>query len=378
VPLRRTRSDDPLVETETWFLRHGMPYFVPEERSRVRAALAPRRFVPLAAAAVLVALVAGVLLAWVSDSVAAAPATLLTLALAGFVVYGLTALRARPILTYALGQTGASLGRLVPMATRALPLLLVFMTFLFINAEVWMMSAYLDGPSLWVTVLLFTMLGVLFFLTRLPEEIERADDDLDDERVVLVCRGTPMEAEAARLAQQKGLLAQESHVIRYERVNLTLVLVITQMVQTLLLSLSVFLFFLIFGTLTMQQEIVEAWVVDAGVHNLDWLPNLSVELLQVSTFLAAFAGLYFTVFAVTDDTYRQEFFTGVVNELERAIAVRAAYVAACRDRGESVDEEVEAEVSRRREQEAESREADRRTAEALAPDDQPTRQLPLE
>ena len=375
VPLRRTRSEDPLVETETWFLRHGMPYFVPSERSRVRAALAPRRFLPLAVAAVLVGLAVGFLLAKLSGDPAVAPAFLLTLGLAGFVVYGLTALRARPILTYALAQTGGSLRRLLPMATRALPLLLVFMTFLFINAEVWMMSAYLDGAALWVTVLLFILLGLLFFVTRLPEEIERADDDLDDERVVLVCRGTPIEGEAARLAQRKGLLAQESHVVRYERANLTLVLVITQLVQTLLLSLSVFGFFLVFGAITMQQEIVEAWVVDAGVHNLEWLPNVSVELLQVSTFLAAFAGLYFTVFAVTDETYRNEFFTGVVDELERAIAVRAAYVASCRDRGHDVDPEVDAEVDRRRAAEA-ARDAERRVPPPSA-DDQPTRQLPL-
>ncbi len=348
MPLRRPRSEDPLVETEAWFLRHGMPYFVPAERARVRAALAPRRFVPLAVAAVLVGVAAGGLLAWLSGDVAVAPAFVLTLGIAGLVVYGLTALRARPILTYALSQTWASLGRLLPMATRALPLLLVFMTFLFINAEVWMMSAYLDGASLWVTVLLFLLLGLLFFVTRLPEEIDRADDDLDDQRVALVCRGTPMEDEAARLARRGGVLAEESHVIRYERANLTLVLVITQLVQVLLLSVSVFAFFLVFGAITMQQEIVEAWVVDAGVHNLDWLPNVSVELLQVSTFLAAFAGLYFTVFAVTDETYRAQFFTGVVRELEQAIAVRAAYVAASRDRGPE------------------------------PPADQPTRQLPLE
>lgn len=378
MPLRRRTSEDPLVETEAWFLRHGMPYFVPSERARVREALAPRRFVPFALAAVLVALAAGLALGWATGSVAAAPATLLTLALAGFAAYGLTALRARPILTYALSQTGVSLRRLLPMATRALPLLLVFMTFLFINAEVWMMSAYLDGASLWATVLLFTLIGLLFFLTRLPEEIERADDDLDDERVVLICRGTPMEAEAARLARRTGLLAQESHVVRYERANLTLVLAIRQLVQVLVLSLSVFVFFLLFGVVTMQQEIVDAWVVDAGVHNLDWLPNLSVELVQVSTFLAAFAGLYFTVFSLTDETYRTEFFGYVVTELEQAIAVRAAYVASCRENGREIDPEVDAEVARRRRDEAAEAEADRRVAEALRADEQPTRQLPLE
>ena len=81
-----------------------------------------------------------------------------------------------------------------------------------------------------------------------------------------------------------------------------------------------------------------------------------------------------TVYAVTDDTYRREFFTGVVTELERAIAVRAAYVAACRDRGHVIDEEAEAEVARRRAAGPASAEP---VPEPLA-DDQPTRQLPLE
>ena len=52
-------------------------------------------------------------------------------------VYALTALRARPILGWALRRTLGSLRQLLPMVTRALPLLLVFITFLFINAEVW-------------------------------------------------------------------------------------------------------------------------------------------------------------------------------------------------------------------------------------------------
>jgi hypothetical protein len=35
-----TRSDtDALASTETWFVQHGLPYFVPEERAAARAAL---------------------------------------------------------------------------------------------------------------------------------------------------------------------------------------------------------------------------------------------------------------------------------------------------------------------------------------------------
>ena len=53
--------------------------------------------------------------------------------------------------------------------------------------------------------------------------------------------------------------------------------------------------------------------------------------MQVSTFLAAFSGLYLTVSTVTDEAYREQFFGSVMRELERAVGVRAVYLA-LRDR----------------------------------------------
>ena len=334
MPVRAHQSSDPIPQTEAWFLRNGLPYFVPGERAKVRQGLAPRRTLTVLGLSLLAAIGVALLLAWVTSDfeldpvklVSLGPASLLTVAALALVFYGVTSLRARPILGYALKHSGASLRTFMTLVTRALPLLLVFMTFLFINAEVWQMSSYLDGGALWVTVLLFTALGMLFFLVRLPEEIERADDELDDARVVEVVQGTPIAEEAHQLTRHEGLLASESRVTRYERVNLTLVLLIAQTVQAVLLSLAVFVFFLVFGSITMKEEIATAWT-GGEIHNLTLLPNLSVELLQVAIFLGAFAGLYFTVYAVTDEIYREQFFSRVQRDLERAIAVRAAYVA---------------------------------------------------
>ena len=63
--------------------------------------------------------------------------------------------------------------------------------------------------------------------------------------------------------------------------------------------------------------------------SLGWLP-ISNELFQVSVFLAAFAGLYFTVYAVTDENYRRQFFTDIADELEKAIGAQRVYVALLR------------------------------------------------
>jgi hypothetical protein len=212
------------------------------------------------------------------------------------------------------------------MAMRALPLLLVFITFLFINAEVWMLSANLDGALLWLTVLLFGAVAVAFLLVRLPEEVDRLDDRIDVPLLVSTTRDTPV-ADAARdlVDHGAGLDVQaDAEVKGYERGNLIAVLLVIQVAQVLLLAVAVFVFFLAFGALTMEQGVQEAWI-GAGTHEIKGLDHLSVELLQVSVFLAAFSGLYFTVYVVTDDTYRVQFFTGVLQEMERAVAVRTVY-----------------------------------------------------
>ncbi|HUG86892.1 MAG TPA: hypothetical protein VMM13_20145, partial [Euzebya sp.] len=55
---------------------------------------------------------------------------------------------------------------------------------------------------------------------------------------------------------------------------------------------------------------------------------LSVELVRVATFIAAFSGLQFTVSASTDEAWRAEFVDDVVGEVREALAVRTRCLAA--------------------------------------------------
>ena len=319
------RPDDPIHATEVWFVRTGLPYFVPSERAAARAALRPRRTIPLLVATVVAALAVAGLVAWLSEDLILAPAALTLIGVLAAVAYGITAMRARPILTWGIARTLSSLPQIIPMVARALPLLLVFVTFLFINAEVWQVAATMDAGALWLTVLLFSVMGLGFFVVRLPEELDRVGAQLDRTRIEAACAGTPLASEVQHLSRRRADdLVHETQVTGYERGNLVTALVITQLVQVLLLAVSVFLFFLLFGVVAMRDEVVSSWI-GGSTHHVPGLENVSVELVQVSLFLAAFSGLYFTVYAVTDETYRDQFFTGVMAELERAVAVRAVY-----------------------------------------------------
>ncbi|HEX6149459.1 hypothetical protein [Nocardioides sp.] len=313
--------------TEEWFVTHGLPYFVDDLRAKVRRGLARPRLLRLLVVTSVIGVAVGIGVGWWSDDVGAGLVSGATIAALVLVGYALTVLRTWVIATWAIRRTFGSLGQLFPLVTRALPLLLLFITFLFINAEVWEVASHLDGAVMWLTVALFTAITVAFLLVRLPEELQVFDDQLDADRVVAGCRGTPMEGWAAAHDREAEQVMRQERMAGLQKVNLVLMLLIAQIVQVLLLSFAVFTFFVVFGLLVMEPDIIRNWTGEETLRSVPFFERANMELLQVSVFVAAFSGLYFTVYAVTDEIYRRQFFTSIVHELERAVSVRVAYRA---------------------------------------------------
>ena len=81
---------------------------------------------------------------------------------------GVTSYGVVPLLRLGVQQRTAPAPVLFNVLVRALPLLLLFTTFLFINAEVWQVAGTLTG-LVYVAVLgVFFLLGAMFVLTRMP------------------------------------------------------------------------------------------------------------------------------------------------------------------------------------------------------------------
>lgn len=80
----------------------------------------------------------------------------------------------------------------------------------------------------------------------------------------------------------------------------------------------------------------EVWQLSAQPDGaVMWLTVLLFGSMAVA-FLAVFSGLYFTVGVLTDENYREQFFAEVLDELERAVGVRAVHLALRELAGESV------------------------------------------
>lgn len=314
---------------ERWFASRGLPYFVDDVREEVTSRLSRARLVGLAIAAVAVAAGAGIGVGFWSEDPSN---TVLAAALGGgltLLAYGVRALHAGPVARWAIARTLSSLNLLLPLVTRALPLLLLFVTFLFINTEVWQVASSLDDGVLWFSVLLFALVAVAFLLVRLPEELDKVDDEMTGPSLVAACAGTPVEGAAARCAEEVSdddLLAA-AQVTGLAKANLVLVLLISQALQVLLLSLAIWLFFIVFGMVSIRPEVVESWLGPGHGPTpfIDGFDQFSHELARVATFLAAFSGLYFTVYAVSDETYRSQFFGSLMKQLRRAVGVRTVY-----------------------------------------------------
>jgi hypothetical protein len=119
---------------------------------------------------------------------------------------------------------------------------------------------------------------------------------------------------------------------RGARVNVGVLLFFLQATQIIVVTFAVTLFYVVFGTFTIQDSTIDQWtgsdVIEDIVSVRLWGSELGPtgELLRTALFVGAIAGLQFTVTALTDQQYRTQFRKEVTSGLHRAMAVRAIYL----------------------------------------------------
>lgn len=246
------------------------------------------------------------------------------------VIYLGTSYALLPITRWAAGRLWRQLADVLGLLVRALPLLLLFVTFLFLTTEVWQVAASLDGPFLAVTMALFLAVGIVFVVARIPLEVGALARFESWSEVAALVDDTP--ASGLRPPTDASTDATP-RLGRRQWGNVGLVVLFTQGLQIAFVSVMIGAFFVGFGLLTVTPVTAANWVGGEVRLLAEWElwgrpVALTTELLQVAGFLTAFSGFYFTVYVLTDATYRKEFLDEVLVELRQAFAVRAVYLAA--------------------------------------------------
>jgi hypothetical protein len=381
-------SDPAVTETERWFLKRGLPHFIadysPTRDVLTRAvplfvliflfevANAPKRDFPIWLDIVAVAVGFAILLgAWMLANelrgrpLLARPASVGVFEVAVFVlappaiplVFGGqwrsalataignllllvviflgTSYGVVPITRWAGARTARELEQVMSLLVRALPLLILFITFIFLQNEAWQITAGLHGPYYWIVLGLFVLIGVGFSVIRLPREIGELSEFESWTRVTERVKGTPADQLNRELPADED--ADTPPLSKRQWGNVALVYLFSQGLQVLLVSAMVFVFLFVFGVLVVTEPVARGFV-DAQPNVLAsfelWGRDLVIteELLRVTGFLTVFAGLYFSVTAVTDESYRREFSGEILEEMRRSLAVRAVYLAALNPR----------------------------------------------
>ncbi|MGH2801275.1 MAG: hypothetical protein ACRDLO_11540 [Solirubrobacterales bacterium] len=214
-------------------------------------------------------------------------------------VYGLLAI-VRWVLVRLAGQLASSLGLLA----KAVPLLAIFALLSFTTEEVWDIFGRMSDVAYAGVIGLFVVLGSAFLTVRVPRETRRLEREAGAD-------GPPLR--------------------RAQRVNVGLVLFVSQAVQVLFVSLTIGVFFVVFGMLAIDSAVRLEWMDTAGNELLSVTVagesfQLTEELLRVAGGLAAFSGFYFAVAMLTDSTYREEFLTELTDEMGASFTARSEYL----------------------------------------------------
>lgn len=234
-----------------------------------------------------------------------------------------------PLTLWAVRSTTGQIGLVWNLLVRALPLLLLFTTFLFINAEVWQMAGLLYGWPYPVVIVIFFLLGSVFVLSRVPRLISGLADFGTWSEVRLLLEDSP-----AHGIELPAIGDPPESLSLRERVDLYLLTTFNQAVQITLVAFSMFGFFVLLGFLAIPLDTQLAWTGVDAPDALNVLATvraggrelvLTEPLLRVAGFLGAFVGMYFTVVLTTDATYRDEFSEDTAPSTRQLLAVRVAY-----------------------------------------------------
>jgi hypothetical protein len=376
------RDDDAIRATEHWFVRRGLPHFVYRFRSSRDvwvavvpvvlllfvieiAVLAPNDEYPiLGSVAAVVGGIAALLALWAvanrlrgrpwlarPDRIGAVEVlvfvfgpALIPLAFGGqwrsavitagvnLAVLVLAYLERRyavvSLAAWTVRNLGDRLRTISGVIIRALPLLLIVVVLVFFTTETWQIAHDVRWPVLLLGLSIFVGLAISFAAIRAPQQIGEIEADLSAADVRGLVAGTP----SAPLAGVRGR-APVPPLSRSERRNVRMVVVVSELTLVTVVSGAMFLFLVALGLLVLPVSLQETWIGAPPdvLFTFDLFGErlgMTVELIKVAGFVAAFSALQFTVSLLSDRTYQDEFLGELRDSLRQSLAVRVVYLRA--------------------------------------------------
>ena len=221
---------------------------------------------------------------------------------------------------------------LVELVARTLPLLVILVVFLLFGAEIWQVAHAMNAVELALVLLFLLLMASLFVITAFQREFNRLGRELGRESILETAATTPV---APLVGVASPALDGLPRLTWLHRSNLTLLVVVPQLLQVAAVALIVMAFLVVFAVLAIPGDVQAGWIGSPPRVLLEFSMaseprTISVELLVVSAVLGGIVGLYFSGLAISDPTYRSEQFDRDVDGVRELLAARAVYLDAIR------------------------------------------------
>ncbi|WP_314848202.1 D-mannonate dehydratase [Rothia dentocariosa] len=241
------------------------------------------------------------------------------------------------ILGWSLKHVFYQLQSLPPMIAKVLPVLMISVLFIFVNADVWKLANVLSFSGTWQICGAMILLAFFVMVTTSYERTKRL---LGTRRGDDVEEFTDEEYDAA--AQESGPLWRRlrtweaEHDITVHRsltvgqwLNLLAIPILGQLIQTVFFVLLVFGFFSWFASVAVTDQTIELWVGTKPEHlkilGLEF--NYNAVVLKVTMIVAVFSGLSFAATTSSDDRHARDFLEPMVLRLRKILMIRDIYLS---------------------------------------------------
>ncbi|TDZ79875.1 hypothetical protein DE4585_03624 [Mycobacteroides salmoniphilum] len=267
-----------------------------------------------------------------TGSWASAAAMMPAFLLAALVLIWLTYLGAGSIGLWALRYASTQFGALATLMSRALPLLMLTVV-VFFTGELWQLSARITRERLWQTIGFLALTALAFMAVTVRDELAGLRENRAGQPATAsLLVGTPL-ADLSDDAPRPALSWPE-------RLNVLLVMVVSQAIQVAFFTAGVFAFFMLLGIIAVPHDVMALWSNEAACASGAAPPcagtwfgiriGVPQTLIHMALLVAVLSGLYFTVNSSVDPQYRSRFFEPLIADVAISLAGRDAYLAATR------------------------------------------------
>lgn len=228
------------------------------------------------------------------------------------------------------------LASLSPMIAKVLPVLMVSVLFIFVNADLWKLANGLSFPRTWAVLGLMGLLAVFVVVTT---SLERTARLLGRSRGDDIARFSDNDYEYAA-ALEGGIWntaqdwVEEKKILEHRPLkiapwsNLIIIPMIGQIIQATLFMLLVFGFFMGFSSIAISDTTIESWMTVKPEHLkiLGVDTNINAVVIKVSMIVAVFSGLSFVATTSSDEKYARSFLKPMIARIKHILVIRDIYL----------------------------------------------------